>query len=127
MASKKKDIPWSFRQLLVKFFIMSATIVIGLYCGFSDSYAAFYVAALIQAINNSYESFELLKGYNKFITAFHTVSFVGAGGSIILAILFFAGAPLNCLGYVLGITIALSVPVLHFLIEVFILWWSGKY
>ena len=117
MPSNKKDIPWPFRQLLVKICLMSATITIGLYCGFTDSYAAFYVAVLIQAINNAYE----------FITAFQAISLLGAGVSAILSILFFAGAPLNSLEYVLGITIALSIPVLHFLIEIFVLWWSGKY
>ena len=127
MPSNKKDIPWPFRRLLVKICLMSATITIGLYCGFTDSYAAFYVAVLIQAINNAYESFELLAGYNKFITAFQAISLLGAGVSAILSILFFAGAPLNSLEYVLGITIALSIPVLHFLIEIFVLWWSGKY
>lgn len=127
MPSKKKDIPWPFRQLLLKSCLMAATMIISLYCGFTDSYAAFYVAVLIQAINNAYESYGLLKGYNKFITAWHTISFFGAVASAILAILFFAGAPLNGLGYVLGISAALSVPIFHYMIELFILWQSGKY
>lgn len=127
MSSKKKDIPWPFRQLLVKSGLMSATIAISLYCGFTASYSAFYVAVLVQALNNGYESFELLSGYNRFITAFHTFSFLGAVASAILAVLFFSGAPLGGLKLVSCITIALSIPVIHFLIEAFILWKSGKY
>ena len=127
MPQRKKDIPWSLRQLLVKIGLTAATIAIGLYCGFTASYAAFYVAVLVQALNNAYESFTLLAGYNKFITLCHAVSFLGATGSAVLAILFFAGAPLAGQPFVFGITTALSIPVVHFLIEAFILWWTGKY
>ena len=127
MPRRKKDIPWTLRQLLVKICLLSATIIIGLYCGVTDSYGAFYVAALIQAINNAYESFGLLAGYNKFITAFQAFSFIGAGISAILAVLFFCGAPLGRRICALIVAIALSIPVLHFLIESFILWQSGKY
>lgn len=126
MPPRKKEIPWSFRQLLVKICFMTATIVIGLYCGLTASYTSFYVAVLIQAINNAYESFELLAGYNRFITAFQAVAFLGAGVSAILAVLFFSGAPLGCRQYVLGIAVALSIPVIHFLIEAIVMCASGK-
>ena len=127
MPRRKNDIPWTLRQLLVKICLLSATIIIGLYCGLTNSYSAFYVAVLIQAINNVYESFELLTGYNKFITAFQAISFIGAGISAILAILFFCNAHLGCHMCVWIVAIALSIPVLHFLIESFILWQAGKY
>lgn len=127
MTPQKKDIPWSFRQLLIKILIMATSTVIGLYCGMTDSYAAFYVAALIQAINNAYESFELLAGYNRLITAFHAVSLLGAGASAILALLFFSGAPVDCCVWVLCIAVALSIPTVHFITEACILWRSGKY
>ena len=64
----KKPIPWSLRQLCVKVALMSITVFIGLLCGYHDSYNSFYIAVLVQAANNAYDSFGLLNGYNRFIT-----------------------------------------------------------
>ncbi len=127
MRSKKKNIPWSFRQLLAKGCLTFFTIIVGMYCGVTTSSSAFYIAVLIQACNNVYESYGLLEGYNKLVTTFHTISFIGALISAMLAILFFAGAHLTHWGIMLGVSIALVIPAAHFLFEAYILWNSGKY
>lgn len=123
----KKNIPWTLPQLCVKIGLLSATTVIGLWCGHKDSYSAFYVAVLVQALNNAYESFGLLGGYTRFITWFHVISFLSAVISAIIAVLFFADAAVDnqiCVWIIAGL---LSVPVLHYLIETFILLVKGKY
>ena len=128
MASRKKDwLPWSFRQLLVKAALTTATIVIGLYCGYLDSYTAFYVAVLIQAFNNTYESYGLMKGYNRAITVFQTLAFLGAIASGIIAILSFAGVDVNTPFYMWLVAALLSIPVVHFLIEAICLLVERRY
>lgn len=128
MASRKKDwLPWSFRELLVKAALTTVTIVIGLRCGYRDSYTAFYVAVLIQAINNAYESYGLMKGYNKGIIVYQTLAFLGATASGIIAILSFAGFDVNTSFYMWLVAVLLSIPVVHFLIEAVCLFFEGKY
>ena len=123
----KKTIPWSLRQLCVKVALMSITVFIGLLCGYHDSYNSFYIAVLVQAANNAYDSFGLLNGYNRFITILQFLSFLGAIASIVIAILSFAGvltgSPVQAY-IVIGM---LSVPILHFLIEIFVMIITEKY
>lgn len=54
--------PFTLQQYAVKLAVMCCTIGIGLWCGWHDSFSAFYIAALVQAISNMYDSFEFLKG-----------------------------------------------------------------
>lgn len=128
MAAKKKDwLPWPFRQLWAKAALTITTIIIGLYCGYIDSYTAFYVAVLIQALNNAYESYGLMKGYNRAITVFQTLAFLGAIASGIIAILSFAGGEVNTSFHVWLVVAMLSIPVVHFLIEAVCLLVEGRY
>lgn len=127
MPSKKKDIPWSFSQLCLKVGLIVITVSIGLWCGYNDSYSAFYIATVVQALNNAYESFGLLSGYNRFITVFQVLAFFGAVVSVVIALFSVSGASVNSLKFVIIITILLSIPVLHFLIEGAILLISGKH
>ena len=128
MASRKKDwLPWPFRQLIVKAALTITTIVIGLYCGYLDSYTAFYVAVLIQALNNAYESYGLMKGYNRTITVVQTLAFLGAIVSGIIAVFSFAGVDVNTLCHTWIVVALLSIPVVHFLIEAVCLILKEKY
>ncbi len=127
MASKKKSLPWSLQALAVKSGLMFATIAIGLWCGARDSYSAFYVAALVQSFNNAYESYQLLRGFNKFITGFHLVSFLAAIGSGVIAIIHFAGGNMDYSWMIALIAIALSIPILHYWIEIFVMWREENY
>ncbi|MGN1158020.1 MAG: hypothetical protein ACI4TK_17740 [Agathobacter sp.] len=86
-----------------------------------DSFSAFYIASLVQAINNMYDSFGFLKGYNKFITIFQFLAFIGALVTAILSIIHFApgGNCVNTKIFLVLICVCLSVPVLHFVIEAY--------
>lgn len=127
MATKKKKIPWSLQQLCVKSGLMATTIVISLYCGIHASYASFYLAVFVQALNNAYESFHLLQGYNAFITIFHLFSFLGAIICGILAVLHLAGANVDSNFFIWLIIVCLCIPILHFLIEVYCILRAGTY
>lgn len=53
-VKKRKNIEWTLREFMFKIGVMAITICIGLWCGGIDSYNSFYIAVLIQAINNIY-------------------------------------------------------------------------
>lgn len=106
---------------MFKIAVMVLTISIGLWCGWIDSYSAFYIAVLVQAVNNLYDASTFLKGYTKFITIFQALAFIGALGSSAVAIVHFTskGSVVDAQEFVIGIVIALSIPVIHFGIEVY--------
>lgn len=120
-VKKRKNIAWSLQEFVIKIAVMAITISIGLWCGWTDSYGAFYIAVLVQAINNLYDSSAFLGGYTKFVTIFQLIAFMGALGSAILSIVHFTskGSVVDTPKFVIGIVIALSVPVVHFGIEVY--------
>lgn len=115
--------PFTLQQYAVKLAVMSCTIGIGLWCGWHDSFSAFYIASLVQAINNMYDSFGFLKGYNKFITIFQFLAFIGALVTVILSIIHFApgGNFVNEEIFLALICVCLSIPVLHFIIEAYLI------
>lgn len=125
MATKRqrKNMPFTLQQYAVKLAVMLCTIGIGLWCGWHDSFSAFYIASLVQAISNMYDSFEFLKGYNKFITVFQFLAFIGALVTAILSIIHFApgGNCVNTNSCLVFISVCLSIPVLHFLIEAYLM------
>ena len=108
---------------------MIITVAIGLWCGWSDSYSAFYIAVLVQAVNNLYDSSAFLGGYTRFVTVFQIMAFLGALGSAVLAIVHFTsrGSVVDSRGFVIGIAIALSIPIVHFGIEVYSLVRNNRY
>lgn len=118
---KRKNVVWSLRELMMKIAVMLITISIGLWCGWNDSYNAFYITVMVQAINNIYDASYFLGGYTKFITIFQLTAFLGALGSGILSIIHFTnkGSVVDGLEFVIGIVIALSIPVVHYAIEVY--------
>ena len=118
---KRKNIGWTLREFMVKIAVMIITVAIGLWCGWSDSYSAFYIAVLVQAVNNLYDSSAFLGGYTRFVTVFQIMAFLGALGSAVLAIVHFTsrGSVVDSRGFVIGIAIALSIPIVHFGIEVY--------
>lgn len=130
MSSKKrKNIGWTLRELMIKIAVMLVTIGVGLWCGWIDSYSAFYIAVLVQAVNNLYDSSAFLGGYTKFITVFQMLAFLGALGSAILAIVHFTngGNIVDSRNFVIVIIIALSIPILHFGIEVYSMLRNNQY
>ncbi len=128
-TKRRKNIGWTLREFAVKIAVMAITISIGLWCGWTDSYGAFYIAVLVQAINNLYDASAFLGGYTKFITIFQLLAFVGALGSVILSIVHFTshGSVVDAQGFVVGIVIALSIPVVHFGIEVYSMLRQDRY
>lgn len=106
---------------MFKIAVMVITIGIGLWCGWADSYGAFYIAVLVQAVNNLYDSSTFFAGYSRFITVFQMLVFLGALGSFVLAIVHFTdkGNIVEAQGFVIGIVIALSIPIVHFGIEAY--------
>ena len=127
MQKRKRNIPLSLRELIVKACFMIATVFIGLWCGLHDSYSAFYVATLVQAVNNAYDSYKFLSGYNKLITLFHILSFVAAILAGTISIVYFAGAKVGYSTFVCIIVVALSIPPLHYLVEILIKLFTGDY
>ncbi len=128
-TKKRKNIIWSLREFMIKIAVMAVTISIGLWCGWTDSYSSFYIAVLVQSINNLHDSSVFLGGYTKFVTIFQLLAFIGALGSAILAIVHFTsqGSVVDTPKFVIGITIALSVPLVHFGIEVFSMIRQNRY
>lgn len=126
---KRKNIVWSLQELVIKIAVMAVTICIGLWCGWTDSYSAFYIAVLVQSINNLYDSSAFLGGYTKFITIFQLLAFMGALGAAILSIIHFTshGSIVDTPSFVIGITIALSIPVIHFGIEIYSMIRQNRY
>ena len=126
---RRKNIGWTLRELMAKLAVMGITICIGLWCGWIDSYNSFYIAVLVQAVNNLYDSCSFLSGYTRFITIFQTISFLGALVSAILAILHFtsSGSVFDSKFFVIGIVTALTIPVLHFGIEVYSMIRNDRY
>ena len=118
---KQKNLNWSLRELVFKIIVMAVTVSIGLWCGWTDSYSSFYIAVLVQAVNNIYDSSAFLQGYARFITIFHLVALFGAVVSAILAIMHFTieGQIVDTPECVIGIVIALSVPIVYFGIELY--------
>lgn len=128
-TNKRENIGWTLREIMVKIAVLSVTITIGLWCGWHDSYVSFYVAVLVQAINNAYDASNFFSGYKLFITVFQVISFICAIFSVIIAIIFFASGEtvFNTFGWVIGIAIALSIPLVHFGIEVYFLLRDNRY
>ena len=126
---ERKKIDWSLRALLIKIAVLSVTIIIGLWCGGSDSYGTFYIAALIQAVNNIYDASAFFEGYTLFITVFQVVSFLGGLGTAIISILHFTvtGVFFDRPVFLIAVTLALSVPVLHFGIETYCMLREERY
>ena len=76
-----------------------------------------------------HDSFEYLKGYNKFITVFEFLAFVGGLLTAILSIIHFAPGG-NCVDteiFLVLVSMFLSIPVLHFVIEVYLLFRNDSY
>lgn len=128
-TEKRKNVEWSLRELVVKIAVMIITVSIGLWCGYHDSYGSFYMAVFVQAVNNLYDSAMFLGGYNKFITVFHVLSFGGALISLIFAIVHCTinGSAVDTTGHVYFAVAALSLPVLHFIIEVYFIIRQGRF
>lgn len=128
-TKKRKNIVWSLREFVIKIAVMAITISIGLWCGWTDSYSAFYIAVLVQSINNLYDSNAFLEGYTKFVTIFQLLAFIGALGSVIFSIVHFTskGSIVDTPKFVIGIAIALSIPVVHFGIEVYSMIRQNRY
>ena len=128
-TKKRKNIGWTLREFMVKIAVMVITISIGLWCGWIDSYSAFYIAVLVQAVNNLYDSSAFFGGYTRFVTAFQIMTFLGALGSAVLAVVHFTngGSIVDSRNFVIGIAIALSIPILHFGIEVYSLVRHNRY
>lgn len=120
-SNTRKNIEWSLREVALKIAVMTVTIGIGLWCGWADSYSSFYIAVLVQSVNNLYDSSAFLGGYNKVITIFQLLAFGGALVSFILAIVHFTskGSIVDTQKFVIGIVIALSIPIIHFGIEIY--------
>lgn len=120
-VKKRKNIEWTLREFMFKIGVMAITICIGLWCGGIDSYNSFYIAVLIQAINNIYDSSAFLGGYTKFVTIFQVFTFLGALLSLICAIIHFTnkGNIVDTSTFVIGSAVALSIPVVHYGIEVY--------
>lgn len=114
---------------MFKIAVMAITIGIGLWCGWIDSYSAFYIAVLVQSINNIYDSSAFLKGYTRFITVFQLLAFIGAVGAFILSIMHFTnqGSVVDTQKFVWGVVIALSIPMIHFGIEVYSMIRQNRY
>ncbi len=123
IKKRKRNMPFTLQQYAVKLAVMFCTIGIGLWCGWHDSFSAFYIASFVQAISNMYDSFEFLKGYNKFITIFQFLAFFGALATAILSIIHFApgGNFVDTKICLVLISVCLSIPVLHFVIEAFLM------
>lgn len=115
--------PFTLQQYAAKLAVMCCTIGIGLWCGWHDSFGAFYIAALVQAISNMYDSFEFLKGYNRFITIFQFTSFMFALVTAILSIIHFApeGSCVDTETFLVLVSVFLSIPVLHFVVESYLI------
>ena len=123
MKKQKKNLPFTLQQYAAKLAVMFCTIGIGLWCGWHDSFSSFYIASLVQAISNMYDSFEFLKGYNKFITIFQFLAFIGGLVTAILSIIHFSpgGDYVDTKFFLVLISICLTIPVLHFAIEVYLM------
>lgn len=120
-SKHKKESIGTLRECLIKFVIILFTSCIGLWCGWNDSYGSFYIAVLVQAINNMYEATVYFKGYSRFITIFQVMSFVLGAVAVILSIIHFTdgGKVVDNIKMVLAISFALSIPVLHYAIEAY--------
>lgn len=130
MAVKgRKKIEWTLQGFAVKIAVMLVTVSIGLWCGWNDSYGAFYIAVLIQAVNNLYDACSFFTGYTKFVTIFQLFAFAGALGSAIIAIIHFTagGGMVDSIQFVIGTAAALSIPILHFVIEIYSLVREDRY
>lgn len=125
----RNGINLSLQGIVFKMAVLTITISIGLWCGWKDSYGAFYVAVLVQAINNVYDAaYYLQSGYNKFIVVFQLFAFGGAIISFIIAIIFFTGAePIGSIYFMVCTVMMLSVPLIHFGIELYIMLRKGNY
>lgn len=120
---------YTLQQYAVKISVMMCTIGIGLWCGWHDSFSAFYIASLVQAISNMHNSYEFLKGYNRFVTIFQFSAFIGALVTAILSIIHFApgGNFVDTKFCLTLISICLSISILHFLIEVYLMFRNDSY
>ncbi len=128
-TSKGKNLPWDFRGCCGKIVLMIITTVIPLWCGIHDTYGTFYLAVFLQSVNNMYDAYSFLKGFNKTITIFQAASLFGGLICVIISIIYISGYSLK-LSSIWGVIICsvfLSIPILHYLIELYILYRNGKY
>lgn len=121
--------PFTLQQYAVKISVMACTVGIGLWCGWHDSFSAFYIASFVQAISNMYDSFGFLKGYNQFITIFQLLAFIGALITAILSIIHFApgGEFVDTRVCLALVCTFLSISIIHFLIEIYIMLRNDSY
>lgn len=117
---KLQNMGWTLKQLIFKIVVMLITVGIGLWCGGKDSYTGFYVAVVVQAINNIYDASAFLENYCRFITIFQVFVLIAATISAVIAVIHFnGGSQVDAIGFVVGIVIALSLPIIHYGIEVY--------
>jgi len=129
---KSSSVSISLKESAVRIGTDILTIVIGLLCGFFNSYTAFYIAVLVQAVNNGYEAGSSLEGYDKFNTFFFFISFLSSLAAFVSSVCYFAlpqqfGSLLSGIPAVIIMASMLSIPVLHMLVDVFIRIAQGNY
>ena len=130
IETQRRGIPFDIRECLIKFTIMVISIVIGIWISLEgESYDSFYIASLLQAINNMYDSFGFLNGYSRFTTTFHVFSFLGALLTLLLSIMHFVSNKnfMDTYFFFVFVIALLSIPILYLSIEIYVQLRYGKY
>ena len=129
--SKKRNAGYkcSLTEVLANFALMSITIGIGLWCGASDSYSSFYIAVLIQSLNNMFNAVKYFGGYEKRVVVVQVISFVLAVLATIIAVVHFTprGGFFDNIWFIIFVTIALSLPAIHLAVEVYTIIRNNEY
>lgn len=120
---------FELQECMGKFALLTVTVFIGLWCGIKGSYAAFYIAALIQALNNAYDAFGYLSVYDTVTKAAQAFIFLFAVAVFIISIIHFTegGEIMDNSGCLIFTTISLSMPIVFWGSESVYLIFQKKY
>ena len=124
-----KNIDWPFPQLVAKVLTSICVLVISLWFGLRDSHTSFYIAVLVQSINNFYESFLFLFGYTKYVTIFNLISCCLSVITFHCSVIYLGDSTSSlqnsCLVYI--ISLFLFVPIAYFISEAFYMIRDNKF
>ncbi|MBQ7718764.1 MAG: hypothetical protein IJT38_05635 [Clostridia bacterium] len=119
----------SLYECLPKFGVLLVTLIIGLACGYKDSYASFYLTVMVQSLANSYDSASYLKGYDIHITVGYVLVFIFSVIAFTIAVLHFTAFGKMCDNkiFVIIIGIILSAPLVISCVQAYLLIKNKQY
>lgn len=118
------------KECVIQLGLLLIAIIIGIISAWNfNDYATFYIAVLLQAINNCYDASKYLQGYTLLITLYGIIYFLISVGCGILSILHFTEMKnyVDVEFFRNSAIIGLSLPVVALLTGIYVAIRSNRY